>query len=427
MVILQLEDVKTGYTEKKPVLKELSLNMDNGEFIGVVGPNGSGKSTLIKTITKVVNPWEGTVRIKGRDVKDLSRDQIAKIAAVVPQDTYISFPFSVEEVVLMGRSPYLGRFENYGIEDKRIADGSMKTTETYRFKERKINEISGGEMQRVMVARALTQEPELLLLDEATSHLDIGHKKEVMDTIKEKNREEGLSVLSVHHNLNLAARYCDKILLLDQGKKHSFGRPEEVLTRTNLRAVYGIEAEVHRHPKDGSLYVSPVEDNIRSNDAAKKMRVHVICGGGSSKDLFRELIKENYGVTAGVLNVMDSDLEKADFLDIECVTEAPFSSITDRAYKNNLDMIKKADAVVVTDFPVGNGNLRNLKAVERSVKDDHELILISPHEIKERDYTEEKKAVKLYRKLLENKSDVATVKSIEGCLNHLRIMRTKDK
>ncbi|MEF8873677.1 MAG: hypothetical protein V5A88_03280 [Candidatus Thermoplasmatota archaeon] len=271
-------------------------------------------------------------------------------------------------------------------------------------------------MQRVIVARALTQEPELLLMDEATSHLDIGHKKEVMDTMREKNEKENLSVLSVHHNLNLAARYCDKILLLDDGKKHAFGRPEKVLTKPNLRAVYGIEAEVHRHPKDGSLYVSPVDDKISAKRGGK--RVHVVCGGDSSKNLFRELVKEGYEVTAGVLNVMDSDLDKAKFLDIKCVTEAPFSSISEEAYRKNVELIKKADTVVVTDFPVGEGNVGNLEAVEKNINEDQKLILIAADEIEERDYTENGRGKKLYKKLLER--GVETVGSVEECVASLQ-------
>lgn len=398
MVMIQSKSLTTGYIDEA-VLKDLDFSVQEGEFVGVVGPNGSGKSTLIRSITNVLDIWEGEVKLKEHDVSTLSRKQIAKIAAVVPQDTYISFPYSVEEIVLMGRSPYLGRFENYGKNDLKIARKAMKTTKTHRFRERKINELSGGEMQRVMVARALTQEPELLLLDEATSHLDIGHKKEIMDTIKKKNREEGLTVFSVHHNLNLAARYCEKVLLLDEGEKRAFGRPEEVLTEANLRAVYGIEAEVHRHPTDGSLYVSPVDRSVA--DEKKGKTVHVICGGGSSKTLFKKLIEKGYEVTAGVLNVMDSDLEKARALDIRCVTEAPFSEITDGSYRKNVDLIKGADAVIVTDFPVGEGNLRNLEALEDSIDDIQKLILAAGKSIYDRDYTEKEKAVKAYERILE--------------------------
>ncbi len=399
---MRLKEVIAGYTEKNPVLKDLNLAMKKGEFVGIVGPNGSGKSTLIKCITKVLEPWKGAVKLKAKDITSLSRKQIARYVAVVPQDTYISFPYSVEEVVLMGRSPYLGRFENYDKKDQKIAEKAMKTTNTYPFKNRKINELSGGEMQRVIVARALTQEPELLLLDEATSHLDIGHKKEVMDTIKEKNEKENLSVISVHHNLNLAARYCEKILLLDEGKKHAFGRPEEVLTESHLRAVYGIEAEVHEHPKDGSLYVSPVDKHVSSK--SKEKTVHVICGGGSANTLLRDLVEEGYEVTAGVLNVMDSDFEKADFLDIETVTEAPFSSISERAHEKNLQMIKDSDILIVTDFPVGEGNRKNIEAVEECVrKYEKEVILIDPRNIAERDYTGDDTGSRTYQDIMGGK------------------------
>ena len=410
MVILQLDDVTTGYEKHNAILKDLSFSIDEGEFIGIIGPNGSGKSTLIKCITNVLDIWKGSVKLDGKNISELTRKEIARIAAVVPQDTYINFPYSVEEVVLMGRSPYLGRFDNYDKKDHDKAKSSMKEAQIYGFNDKKITELSGGEMQRVMIARALTQEPDLIFLDEATSHLDIGHKKGIMDTIKEKNQKENLTVFSVHHNLNLAARYCEKILLLDQGKIHSLGKPVDVLSSSNLRAVYGIEAEVHEHPKDGTLYISPVEEKMTSESNDQK--IHVICGGNSTGSLLKELVQKGYEVSAGVLNVMDSDFEKADFLDINTVTEAPFSSISQESYRKNIEMIERADILIVTDFPVGEGNLLNIKAVKDAVKDDKEFIVIDPESIEDRDYTENKKASKLYDSILEKKKP-KSVKSTE--------------
>lgn len=410
MVKLSVENLITGYSEKA-VLEEVSLSASDGDFIGIIGPNGSGKSTLVRAITGILKPWEGEVKLDSDPVSSLSRKEIAKKVAVVPQDTHISFPYSVWKIVLMGRTSYLGRFENPGSEDKEIAERSMEITGTKRFKDRTIKNLSGGELQRVIVARALTQKPELLLLDEATSHLDIGHKKEIMDTVKKKNRKDDLAVISIHHNLNLAARYCEKILLLDEGKEHAFGSPKEVLTNSNLRSVYGVEAEVHRHPKDGSLYVSPVEKNTYSDENGTI--VHVVCGGNSTGSLLKDLVEDGYEVTAGVLNVMDSDLEKADFLDIETVSEAPFSTITQESYRKNIQMIKKADLIIVTDFPVGEGNLRNIEAVMEGIEDDKELILIDPENIDERDYTENKKASELYDDI-KDKKDFKGVKSTEG-------------
>ncbi len=409
MVNLEVDNLVTGYNNKK-VLQDISFQVGNGSFLGIIGPNGSGKSTLIRVLTRVISPWEGRVKYRNKDIKELKRKEIARMVSVVPQDTFINFPFTVRDVVLMGRSPYLSRFENPDKKDNEIARRAMRTVNILSFENRSVRELSGGELQRVALARALTQQPDLLLLDEATSQLDIGHKKEVMDTLKEKNEKEKLSVISVHHNLNLAARYCENIMLLDQGKIRAYGRPEEVLTSTHLRAVYGIEAEVHEHPKDGTIYVSPLDKQI--NTEKNEKTVHVVCGGNSTGTLLKDLIEKGYEVTAGVLNVMDSDLEKANFLDINVITEAPFSSITYDSYQRNLELIEKADIVIVTDFPVGEGNIRNLEAVKEGVTDDMDLFLVDMDNINERDFTDDNRASKIYTQI-SNKMDFKSVDSIE--------------
>ncbi|MFW5945709.1 MAG: ABC transporter ATP-binding protein [Candidatus Natronoplasma sp.] len=415
MVGLEVDKLVTGYGDEK-ILKEISFQVEKGDFLGIIGPNGSGKSTLIRALTRVIPPWNGSVKYDKKNIEKMSRNEIARKVSVVPQDTFINFPFTVREVVLMGRSPYLGRFENPGKKDIKVAKDAMQATSTLRFKDRSVRDLSGGELQRVVLARALTQIPKLLLLDEATSQLDIGHKKEVMDMLKEMNEKENLSVISVHHNLNLAARYCKKIMLLDDGKKHAHGRPEEVLTNSHLRAVYGVEAEVHEHPKDGSLYVSPVDKKIRADKGGKK--IHVVCGGNSTGTLLKDLVEKGYEVSVGVLNVMDSDLEKADFLDVEVVTEAPFSSITYESYKKNLKLIKNADIVVVTDFPVGEGNIKNLEAVKEGVDDDTDLILIDKDNIHERDFTEQNMGLKLYSEI-SRKKNIKKVDSTEEVIGSI--------
>jgi len=415
VVELEVDSLVTGYSDEK-ILKDISFHVEKGDFLGIIGPNGSGKSTLIRALTRIISPWDGSVKYDKKNIEKMSRNEIARKVSVVPQDTFINFPFTVRDVVLMGRSPYIGRFKNPDKEDIKIAKEAMQATKTLRFEDRSVRDLSGGELQRVVLARALTQKPDLLLLDEATSQLDIGHKKEVMDMLKEMNENKNLSVISVHHNLNLAARYCKKILLLDDGKKHVHGRPEEVLTNSHLRAVYGVEAEVHEHPKDGSLYVSPVDKKIRSEKGGKK--IHVVCGGNSTGTLLKDLVEKGYEVSAGVLNVMDSDLEKADFLDVEVVTEAPFSSITRESYKGNLQLIKKADIVVVTDFPVGEGNIKNLEAVKEGVDHDTDLILVDKDNIKERDFTEQNRGVKLYSEI-SRKKNTKRVDSTEEAVRSL--------
>lgn len=414
MVILEINNLTTGYKEK-PILKEVSLSMKSSDFVGIIGPNGSGKSTLIRAITRILEPWKGGIKLKNEPINKLSRNEIGKATAVVPQDTFISFPYSAWDIVMMGRTPYLGRFENPGEKDKDIAESAMKSTNTYNFRDRKVKELSGGELQRVIVARALTQQPDILLLDEATSHLDIGHKIQMMDLIKDKNKSGELGVLSVHHNLNLAARYCDEIILLDEGKIHASGRPEDVLTKPHLRAVYGVEAEVHENPKDGSLYITPIEKKFETEQNGKK--IHVICGGGSIGDLFKKLVEEGYEVSAGVLNVMDSDLEKAEFLDINVITEAPFSSISDKKFEENLEHILECDIVIGTSFPIGKGNIKNLKAIKRAAKEGKKVILIEKQNIVSRDYTDGR-GVKIYKEIKENEN-IKTIKNEKDILQYL--------
>ncbi len=400
MVSLECESLTTGYVDEE-VVRDISFTLEQGDILGIVGPNGSGKSTLIRAITGVIEPWSGGLSLDGRSIKKLSRREIARKVAVVPQDTFISFPYTAWEVVMMGRNPYLGRLESPDKKDRAIVKEAMDGTATLTFKDRPVGELSGGELQRVVVARALAQDTDLLLLDEATSHLDIGHKVSVMDLVKRKNREGDKGVLSVHHNLDLAARYCDRLILIDEGEIHAEGSPKDVLTPPHLRAVYGIEAEVHQNPRNGSLYVTPVEDI--SGLEEKKETIHIVAGGGSGSDLMKSSVEEGYRVTAGVLNAMDSDLERAEFLDIDVVVEAPFTGIGQKAYRQNLKKIEEADIVVGTDFPVGKGNLRNVKALKRAVEEDRKVFLLDEDSIEERDYTGGK-AAEIYEDMLESEN-----------------------
>lgn len=383
MVKLQIKNMYAGYGRKR-VLKDMDMTVEEGDFLGVIGPNGCGKSTLIRAITGVVDTLEGRVVLDGRKIGDMSRRDMARKVAVVPQDTHIGFPFTVWEVVLMGRNPYTGRFDSLTSEDFRCARRAMEKTGIEYLKDRKVNELSGGELQRVVIARAIAQEPKLLLLDEATSHLDIGHKIETMDMVKKMNKEEGVTVISIHHNLDMAARYCDRLVLIDGGRIRTVGEPEEVLTPGHLRAVYGIEAEIHENPRDGTLYISPIDRKEIDRTFGKK--VHVICGGGSGSKIMKLLVDVGYGVSAGVLNAMDTDLERAEFLDVDVVTEAPFSPIGEESKERNLEKIREASSVVITDFPVGPGNISNLEQGLQALKMGKQVLLIRRKDPDSMDY-----------------------------------------
>jgi len=250
MPIIQLREVKFGYTEEW-VLRNISFEIKNGEFLGIIGPNGSGKTTLLKIIDRILMPQEGSICINGVNIDEMKRDALARLIAVVPQDSPMTFPFSVEEIVLMGRAPHLGRLRFEGKKDYEIAHGAMEMTDTLPFATRSINELSGGERQRILIARALAQQPQIILLDESTAFLDIKHQIDFFDLIKTLNKKEGLTVISVTHDINLASLYCDRIILLNAGNIHCMGTPDEVITESNIKEVYETDVLVDRNPQTG--------------------------------------------------------------------------------------------------------------------------------------------------------------------------------
>ena len=244
------------------VLQDVSFQLRKGEFVGVIGPNGSGKTTLLKILYRLLSPQQGEVFFDRLSLKKMSRGEIAKKIAVVAQETYPAFPFRAIEMVLMGRSPYLGHLMFESPKDLEIAKKAMEWTETLPISQRPIDELSGGERKRVYIARALAQEPEMILLDEPTSNLDIHHQVEFLDLVLSLNREKGLTILMASHDLNLASEYCDRLIFLQNGKIYKMGSPEEVMTRENIEKVYGCEVWVDRSPVSGIPRVSLLRKGV---------------------------------------------------------------------------------------------------------------------------------------------------------------------
>jgi iron complex transport system ATP-binding protein len=244
-------------------IRDLSLSILQGEIFGLLGPNGSGKSTLLRLLSGVLSPDRGQVRFAGQGLTTYRREELARQIAVVPQDTHLELPFSVLEVVLMGRFPYHRRFGFESREDLAHAYRAMDLTEVKEFASRGIHELSGGERQRVMLARALAQTPRLLLLDEPTAFLDIKHQVEVYDLVKVLSQREGLSIVSILHDLNLASLYCDRLALLKLGQVHCVGTPEEVLTYSNVKAVYETEVYIGLNDLTGKVHLLPLDAGTR--------------------------------------------------------------------------------------------------------------------------------------------------------------------
>lgn len=260
-VFLEVLDVVCSYN-CVPVLNGVSFKVKKGDFAGIIGPNGSGKTTLLRSISRIVGLRRGKIVVDGRDVNSLTRPQLARLLTTVPQETQAEFAFTVEEVILMGRFPYLRRLSREGPRDRQMAREAMALTGTLSLASRAITEISGGERQRVMIARALAQEPELLLLDEPTSHLDIGYQTEILDLLRSLNRRGKFAVLAVFHDLNLASQYCDYLILLSNGRIAAIGPPTDVITPDNVESAYGVEVLVTPHPVYGSPMVTPISKEL---------------------------------------------------------------------------------------------------------------------------------------------------------------------
>ncbi len=256
---LTLTDVTFGFGRKETavqsaVLKNVSLTIGSGEVLGILGPNGSGKSTLLKILMRILVPQQGTIEWFGQRHEAFSQSDIARHVAFVPQETQQAFPFTINEMVLMGRYPHHGRTWGLGWEgsqDRAVAMQAMRDLDVAHLGTRLITNVSGGERQRAVIARALAQEPEVLLLDEPTAFLDLHHQLDIARIIRRFNRERGLTVVLVSHDLNLASQYCDRLLLLREGEIVAMGTPEEVIAREALEPVYGCSVLVDRHPQSG--------------------------------------------------------------------------------------------------------------------------------------------------------------------------------
>jgi iron complex transport system ATP-binding protein len=260
--LIRVDQVSFAYGAIEAV-KDLSFSVAKGEVFGLLGPNGSGKSTVVRLLSRVLTPRSGRVSLASRDLGTYSREELARQVAVVPQETTIELPFSVLEVVLMGRSPHLRRFGFERAEDLAIAHRAMEQTGVYDLAMREIHELSGGERQRVILARALAQEPRVLLLDEPTAFLDIKHQVEVYDLVKTLSRQNGLTVVAILHDLNLAALYCDRLALLKSGRLFCLGTPEQVLTYTNIKAVYETEVYIGLNDITGKVHILPLDAGTR--------------------------------------------------------------------------------------------------------------------------------------------------------------------
>ena len=250
MTTMKVDDLKYVYG-KHVVLDGLDIDIREGEILGILGPNGCGKTTTLKNLNKNLSPMGGCVLLDGTDLEDMSKKEIAQKVAVVPQTNEIQFSFTVRDIVSMGRMPFQRLMEGESSQDEKIIDEAIRRTGLEKFSERHINTMSGGERQRVIIARAIAQTPKILLMDEPTLHLDISMQFDTLNLVHRLSKEQGLTVVIVSHDLPMAARYCDRIVMIHDHRVFAAGTPQEVLTPENMRIVFNVDAELSTDPKTG--------------------------------------------------------------------------------------------------------------------------------------------------------------------------------
>lgn len=361
---LRAKSLTVSYLPGGPrVLQDFTLTVRPGAFVGIVGPNGSGKSTLLHALSRALRPAQGMVLLGGNDLyADLRACDAAQSLAVMPQETAVSLDFTVREVVRMGRSPHLPRrpFASETAADELVVTDALAAAGLTALAERIVPTLSGGERQRVLLARALAQQPEILLLDEPTSNLDLRHQSETLALAHSLAHTQGKAVLAVLHDVNLAAAWCDEIVLVSEGRIAAQGTPASALTPDTLFAVYGIRVRVSPAPGTGRPLVVPLPEPLPP-PGPEARHVHVVCGG-TGATLLPALRAGGFAVTVAALSGTDPDAETCDLLEIPFARAAPFSPPDAAALAESAALAHSADAVVITDVPFGPANFANLQA-----------------------------------------------------------------
>jgi len=398
-----------------PILREITLSMQKGEVLAIVGPNGSGKTTLLKNISGVLTPDAGAVYLDMKQITDLSPREISRCLTAVEQEHEVGFDFTVREVIAMGRIPYQGRFARETTKDAQQIREAMELAHVSSFASRSIQELSGGEKQRVFLAMALAQNPQVLLLDEPTAYLDINYQLQIMKIVRQQ-AAAGLTILMAIHDLNLAAQYADRVAILHRGRLLAVGRPADILTEANIKQAFQADVIVGKNSATNSVYISTVAQKSKALPPFRESlgKLHIICGGGSGAAVLHALA-DGFSLSVGVVSPLDSDFQLAQCLGAKLVTEAPFAPISPRAYKENLDAMRSSDGVVICETPFGPGNLPNLSAA-LELESKTNIYILRPEGIEERDYTGGE-ATKLIHQLV--KFGAIVVNSIEELSSHL--------
>ncbi len=346
--LIEVRDLSVAFGDV-PVVSGVDLTVERGSLVGLVGPNGAGKTTVLRAIKGTVDADAGEVRLGGEPASTLSARETGRRVASVPQATSLAFDFRVRHVVEMGRTPHLGRFDGHGPEDEAAVREAMHATDVARFADRSIAAVSGGERQRVLLARALAQGTPSLLLDEPTASLDVNHAVRTVELVRELV-DDGRAALAAIHDLDMAARYCDEVVVLANGGVHAAGPPEEVLTAGALRAAFDAETFVGRNPATGSPAVTAfdaIDDEPR--------RIHVVGTGTGAARVVARLAAAGHDLSVGVVPEGDAAAGVAADAGATVVTAPPFAAVDASTRSAAVDLASDAEVTVAVTEGDGSG------------------------------------------------------------------------
>ncbi|WP_435318168.1 ATP-binding cassette domain-containing protein [Haloarchaeobius sp. TZWSO28] len=356
--MITVDGVTVAYGDAT-VLDDVSLSVDSGTFVGLVGPNGAGKTTLLRAMSAALTPESGTVEVCGEPIHDLSARAASRQVAVVPQDTTVSFSFPVRDLVAMGRTPHRSRFTTATPEDHRAVDEAIERVDIADLAARPVDELSGGERQKVAIARGLAQETPVLLLDEPTASLDVNHQVETLELVRELVAD-GKTAVAAIHDLSLAARYCDELVLLAGGDVVASGEPDSVLTRPRLRESFDAETVLTRNPVTESVTVTPLARPVESLDCS----VHLVGNGSVAARTLERLANADAEVSVGPAPPGDALLETARLLGIDSLLANPYAALEEATVASLRAHIADAEVVVLAEPYLSDGNRAVLDAVD---------------------------------------------------------------
>ena len=353
--IIQAQNLDVGYS-RNPVVSGINIEGMRGQVICLLGPNGAGKTTILRTLSGLLAPIRGAVEVEGINIDEMKKKEIARKLSLVLTNSAELPLATVYELISMGRTPYTNLLGHLSDEDKRVIEEALETVGASSLRERFYSQLSDGEKQKVMIARALVQEPELIILDEPTSHLDIKHKIEVVRVLQKLSNERGITCILSLHDIDLALKGCQTVLLINEGRVLAQGIPEDVIYEGVIQQLYGIKGAEYNE-----LYGSVELKGPCRND------VFVTGGGSTGTSIYRALSRKGFGITAGVIHRNDGDYPIAKSICTEVIGEKPFEVISEEAATEAERLLMGSGCVVDSGFPVGKGNEKNIHIVKAAI------------------------------------------------------------